>query len=344
MNVHFLKKTVLSSAAVLTALIIILLSLASCTTEVKTVYELLAADEPEDSLALIVNCPKEEVISKVEIDKSLTLTDEGDRFLVIPKFKDCVIEIFTVVLENGEYRADELVYSNESAAGNFVLDVAAAREVNPSFELVIRTPKLYARYLLGIPDGEEGEESFEYVTADNADLGKTDEFTFDEIAFLFYRGQTYLNSYYGRATDTHIIERNSNGTATRLFFGSTIFDINNSTTKIFRAIMLDDKLPHVRDVGIGDSLPMVLVRFPNENDGYTAVFKEEDSEEGENVREGTSYTYQLLYGTFGVGRYGYIKYDAREVVTDVIYVDNGKSVIFSFKNNRVLSIEYRTEN
>jgi hypothetical protein len=347
MNIHFVLKQLSRSVALALTFIIIILSLSSCiggNGAVKTVYQLLSDDEPDEALALIVNNPKEDVISKVEIDKSVTLSDEGDRFLVIPKYKDSILEIWTVSKDAEEYRCDELVYSNDSVAENFVLDVDALRSADePKFEIVVRTQKYFSRFLLLPPSGEEGEESFEYITADNADYGKSDMFSFDEIAYLFYRGQTYLGTFYGRPSDTHIIERNNTGTATRLFYGNTIFDINNATTRIYRAIMLDDRLPHVRDVRIGDSLPMVLISFPNENDGYTAVFEEEKSEEGENVREGTSYTYQLLYGEFGKGQYGYIKYDAREVVTDVIYVDNGKSVIFGFKNNRVLSIEYRTE-
>lgn len=331
--------------AVFTALTFILLSLASCKGEPKTTYELLIDDEPDNALALIVNNPKEDVISKVEINKSVTLTDDGERFLVIPKIKNSVVEIYTVKEKNGVYVEDERVYLNESVNENFVLDVYSRRsKEKPAFELVIRTRDRFAKYVLGAVSGQQGEESFEFVKANNVHYSKSTPFTVDEISFYLYRNGSYLKKIYGQPTNEVTFERSNGSTATRMFFGNTVFEISNIDNKIYHAIMLDDKLPHLRDVKIGDSLPMVLVNFPNENDGYTAVYNGNDEAEGSlGQKEGASYIYQLLYGTFGVGQYGYIKYDSREVVTEVIYVDNGSSVIFAFKNNRVLSVEYRFE-
>ena len=331
--------------AVFLALTSILVMFSSCKSEIKTTYELFSNDEPDNALVLIVNSPKEEVISKVEINKSITLTDDGDRFLVIPKYKSSVIEIFKIKKGRGnEFIETEKVYSNEAVPENFVLDVNALRsDDKPEFELVVRTRDRYSKYFLKSVPGKTGEESFEYVTADNVDFSKETPFTADEIAFITYRDGAYLKRAYGQPSKEVTFERSNGSTATRLFFESTVFEVNNIDNRIYHAIMLDDKLPHLRGIKIGESLPMVLVKFPNENDGYTAVYDGNDAESGQGKKEGASYTYQLLYGVFGVGKYAYIKYDSREVVTEVIYVDNGCSVVFAFKNNRVLSIEYRFE-
>lgn len=330
--------------AALLSVVSVLLLFASCKSEIKTTYELLCNDEPDDALVLIVNNPKEEVISKVEVNKSITLSDDGDRFLVIPKYKNSIIEIFSVKKNNhGEYVEKESVYFNEAVSENFVLDVYALRLDEPQFELVVRTKETYSKYLLKAVSGKTGEESFEYVTADNADFSKETPFNADEIAFISYRDGAYLKRVYGQPSNEVTFERSNGSTATRMFFDNTLFEISNIDSRVYHAIMLDDKLPHIRGIKIGESLPMVLVNFPNESDGYTAVYNGNDAETGKGKKEGASYTYQLLYGVFGVGKYGYIKYDAREVVTEVIYVDNGCSVVFAFKNNRVLSIEYRFE-
>lgn len=331
--------------AVFTALTVLLLSLAACKGETKTTFELLAQEEPDNALALIVNNPKEDVISKVEINKSVTLTDDGDRFLVIPKYKNSVIEIFSVSkAKDGSFAENERVYFNESAPENFVLDVNAYRsDEDPAFEIVVRTRERYVRYLLRAVPGKNGAESFEYAIADNASFSKENKFTADEIGFLSYRDESYLIKIYGQPDNELTFERSNGTTATRLFFSNTVFELNNLDGRIYHAIMLDDKLPHLRGIEIGESLPMVLVSFPNENDGYTAVYDGNEAEGSMGKKEGASYTYQLLYGVFGTGQYGYIKYDSREVVTEVIYVDGGCSVIFGFKNNRVLSIEYRYE-
>ena len=326
------------------AVLFTLLCLTSCEGETKTTFELLSEDIPANALCLIINSPKEDVISKVEINKSITLTDDGDRFLVIPRYKNCIIEIFSITEEEDKIQTGERVYYNEAAEENFVLDVNAVRsDENPEFELVVRTRERFSKYVLKAVAGEADELSFEYVIAENADYSKETPFTADEIAFLSYRSASYLKSVYGQPSNEVTFERNNGTTATRMFFENTVFEMNNIDNYIYHAIMLDDKLPHIRGIKIGESLPMVLVSFPNENDGYTAVYKGNDAEGSMGRKEGASYTYQLLYGTFGVGKYGYIKYDSREVVTEVIYVDNGCSVIFSFKNNRVLSIEYRYE-
>ncbi len=332
------------TAVFLTAISVLLL-LSSCKSEVKTTYELISNDEPDNALLLIVNSPKEEVISKVEINKSVTLTDDGERFLVIPKYKNSVLEIFKGRKGvAGSFIEDERVYFNEAVPENFVLDVNAVRsDDKPEFELVVRTRDRYAKYILKVAANGEGQESFEYVIADNVDYSKETQFTADEIAFLTFRDGSYLKRIYGQPTNEVTFERSNGSTATRLFFDNTVFEISNIDSRIYHAIMLDNKLTHLRGIKIGDSLPMVLVNFPNENDGYTAVYKGNDAEGAMGKKEGASYTYQLLYGVFGVGKYAYIKYDAREVVTEVIYVDNGCSVVFSFKNNRVLSIEYRFE-
>lgn len=348
MDSHIKKVSAFSffrATALLLAVLFTLLSFTSCKGETKTTFELLSEDIPDNALCLIINNPKEDVISKVEVNKSITLTDDGERFLVIPRYKNCIVEIFSVKSKSGVLYPDERVYYNESAAENFVLDVYALRsDKKPKFELVIRTKDRFSRYFLKAVESENDEQSFEYVIADNADYSKETPFSADEIAFLSYRNASYLKSVYGQPTNEVNFERNKGKTATRMFFDNTVFEINNIDNYIYHAIMLDDKLPHLRGIKIGESLPMVLVSFPNENDGYTEVYKGNDEAEGSlGQKEGASYTYQLLYGTFGKGQYGYIKYDSREVVTEVIYADNGCSVIFGFKNNRVLSIEYRFE-
>jgi len=347
MDSHIKKVSAFSflrAISLLLAVLLTLLCFTSCKGETKTTFEVLSEDIPSNALCLIINSPKEDVISKVEINKSVTLTDEGDRFLVVPRYKNCIIEIFRISEEKGVYQETERVYFNESVEENFVLDVNALRsDKEPEFELVIRTIDLFAKYILKAVEGETDEQSFEYVTADNADYSKEDKFCADEIAFLSYRNASYLKGVYGQPSNEVTFERNNGTTATRMFFDNTVFEMNNIDNYIYHAIMLDDKLPHLRGIKIGESLPMVLVSFPNENDGYTAVYKGNDAEGSMGQKDGASYTYQLLYGTFGVGQYGYIKYDSREVVTEVIYVDAGCSVIFVFKNNHVLSIEYRYE-
>ena len=347
MDSHFKNVSAFSFlrvTAVFLAVVITLLCFTSCKGEVKTTFELLSEDTPSNTLCLIINKPKEDVISKVEINKSVTLTDDGERFLVIPRYKNSVIEIFKGKEKNGEFVESDRVYFNESAGENFVLDIYALRsDEKPSFELVIRTKDRFSKYVLRAIDNENDEQSFEYVVADNKNYSKETEFCADEIAFLRYRSASYLKGIYGQPSNEVTFERNNGTTATRLFFENTVFEINNIDNYIYHAIMLDDKLPHVRGIKIGESLPMVLVSFPNENDGYTAVYDGNEAEGGMGKKEGADYTYQLLYGTFGVGKYGYIKYDSREVVTEVIYVDGGCSVIFGFKNNRILSIEYRFE-
>jgi len=338
------RRLFFKGAAVVLSLIIVSLSLASCkSVPVKTTYSLVAENDTENALMLIVNNPKEEVISKVEISKSITLNDKGVRFLVIPKYADSVIEIFKLVRYGVTFEHDERVYFNPSTPENYVLDVYAERNDNPMYEIVIRTQTQFARYYLKAVSGSEGEESFEYIESENAGYTEADKFSAGEIDYISFRGTDYIKGIYGHPSDVVTFEKSDGMTATRIFYDNTFFEVSNVDSHIYHAVLFDENIPIVRGVEIGDGLPKVTVKFPNESDSYTSYHEGRESEIPRSNEEEASYSYQLLYGFFGVRQYGYIRYDANEVVTQVVYADGDCSVVFNIKNNRVSSIEYKFE-
>lgn len=302
----------------------------SCSQSKKSVYDLLIQNEPDQSLAMIINFPKEEVISKVEIDKSLTLGADGDRILVIPKYAKSVIKIYSITSENGSYNRVEQVYSNKSTQESFVLDLCVERsDSNPKFKIVIYTPTDYAEYILFAAKGGDG--SFEYIVSDLGKLGKTNEFSYNEMGYIFMQGTDYLKSIYGEPTKTETIDFLGDETATRLTFGESVFDVDNTFDSIYYATITNDKIHHPRGIKIGDSLPIVLSKFPNFSDGDTVNFDENDVNKGE---------YQLLYGEYmHMRNFGYIHY-VDDIVTEVVYSNQGTALIFGFENNRVISVSY----
>lgn len=320
-----------SMSAVLIFSIIFIFS--SCTQTKKSVYELLSENEDDQSLLMIVDNPKEDVISKVEIKKSLTFGDNGERMLLIPKYANSVLEIWSIANSNGSYVPVEKLYSNALTEENFVLDLSAVRsDTAPQYKIIIRTAADYAEYILF---GEnDNEEKTEYVESDLGTLKKTDIFTVNEIGYTFSQGAEYLSKAYGSPTDTKTVE-SASGTVTQMYFGKSEFEINNLNGLIVHAVLYDDVVAHPRNIKIGDSLPVLLSRFPNKSDGtVTEVFGENENYAGKR--------YQKLYGdNTDEGNYGYILYDNKDMVIKVVYSNAGNQLVFSIENNRVTSVEYK---
>lgn len=143
---------------------IILLGIVGCSKkESQTTFEKIVHKPPKDALALIINDPKEEQLSKLEISAELNIDKYGEDVLLIPKNENTTIQVWSIKHENGELVQDKMIYVEKNIEDNFVLKIKINRpEGIPSYKIIISNGNNSNEYLFHY-NGKSGTPNIEYV-------------------------------------------------------------------------------------------------------------------------------------------------------------------------------------
>ena len=297
----------------------------------KAAYEAFGGNAPDSGIVLLVNNPDKNKAGIVNITESKKLDTTDEHILIIPKYKNTSIQIWSLRYENDKLVRDNLEYENRRTADNFVLDANIMRpEGMPRYKMVVYTPDSYAEYIFSY-NGKDGNPELEYISA--AAPKRSDKFSFHEMGYMFTNKKNDIVSIYGEPSEKRTVPFMGDEKATELIYGSSVFDFEGTEEKdgiLYSSIVSDNKTAHPRGVKIGDDMKSILDKFPNS--GSTKKIKFEDNADR---------TYSVLYGKyFHMQDFGIIEY-VGDTPVGITYSTESSSVVFELENGKVSKVRYQ---
>lgn len=134
--------------------------------ESDSAFDRLWKGAPENTLAILINCPTENQEKTFASDEKLVLEETEERFLLIPSESIDKINIWRIEFIENNFIKTGIVYENVDIDDDFVLDLVAMRpEGGPHYQLSISGKEGKADYFITY-NGKEGTPNIEYILAE----------------------------------------------------------------------------------------------------------------------------------------------------------------------------------
>ena len=131
--------------------------------EKNSVLDLLGIEElPKDALAVIINNPSEEILSKVSNLKNFKYQESNESSLIIPIYNDFTIKVVSLKWDEN-LKEGEVLFSSEKSTNGFALHLNAYRPCGiPSLKIKIEGNGMSGEYTLAF-NGKDGTPDIEYI-------------------------------------------------------------------------------------------------------------------------------------------------------------------------------------
>ena len=277
----------------------------------------------ESTVAILI---KNNLIDTTNLTKieDIIIDTDGESFTVIPKEEGSVIEVWDFKNDEGEFIKNELKYKNtyteKNTAYNFILKKS---KENSLYKIIISNQKAYSEYII-----EKDETSnTDYITLSKNKTDNTSQFSITELNYIFAQNQNSIIKLLGTPNQEEEYKLFEDEMAAKLNFKNATIHVRDEERSVFKAEFTDNLITHSRDIKVGDTIDMVLAKFPNNNNT-------------EIINDGFI-DYTLLYGNYShFQAFGIKKYDDTGNIVQVMYSDKGAGIIIDIKNNLVTKISY----
>lgn len=274
----------------------------------------------QSTVAVII---KDNLVDNINFKKTeeTTIDTNGEFFTIIPKEEGSVIEIWSTKNIEGEFIKDELKYKNtyteKSTTYNFMINKS---KENSPYKIIVSNQKSYSEHIIGT-------DSTDYILLSKNKTDNTVPFSTTELNYIFAQNQNSIIKLLGTPSQENEYKLFEDEMAAKLNFKNATIHVRDEERSVFKAEFTDNLITHSRDIKIGDTLDIVLTKFPNNNNT-------------ELINDGFI-NYTLLYGNYShFQTFGIKKYDDTGNVVQLIYSDKGAGIIIDIKNNIVTKISY----